>query len=154
MRTVKEILRDKGNAVWSVGPDTTVYDALALMAEKNIGAVLVMENDTPLGILSERDYARKVALQGKATDDTPAREIMTDRIICVRPEETVEECMALMTDKHIRHLPVLEDDRLIGIISIGDVVKATISEKEFLIEQLEHYVRGTPYVKSGLSNTP
>jgi CBS domain-containing protein len=154
MRTVKEVLRDKGNDVWSVKPDTTLYDALVLMADKNIGAVLVMDDDTPLGILSERDYARKVALQGKATVDTPAREIMTERIICVGPDETVEECMALMTDKHIRHLPVLEDNRLVGVISIGDVVKATISEKEFLIEQLEHYVRGTPYVKSGLSNKP
>jgi CBS domain-containing protein len=152
MRTVSDILQDKGRQVFSVTPDTTVYDALQLMAEKNIGAVLVMEGDTPLGILSERDYARKVALRGKGTKDTPASEIMTERIICVRPQETAEECMALMTDKRIRHLPVLEDERLVGIISIGDVVKATISEKEFLIEQLEHYIRGTPYVKSGISN--
>jgi len=146
MATVKDMLRTKGHEIWSVAPDASVYDALKLMAEKNIGAVLVRDAENLVGILSERDYARKVVLQGKTATDTPAREIMTDRVICVRPEETAEECIALMTDKKVRHLPVLEDDQLIGVVSIGDVVKAIIPEQEFIIEQLEHYVRGTPYL--------
>lgn len=147
MATVRDMLRSKGyDNVWSVAPDTTVYNALKLMAEKNIGAVLVMEADTVMGILSERDYARKIVLQGKTSTDTPTREIMTERVMCVHPKETAEQCMALMTEKKVRHLPVLEDDRLIGMISIGDVVKATIAQQEFIIEQLEDYIRGTPYV--------
>ena len=147
MATVRDMLRSKGyDDVWSVAPDTTVYDALKLMAEKNIGAVLVMEADRVMGILSERDYARKIVLQGKASADTPAREIMTERVMCVHPKETAEQCMALMTEKKVRHLPVLKDDRLIGMISIGDVVKATIAQQEFIIGQLEEYIRGTPYV--------
>lgn len=147
MATVRDMLRSKGyDNVWSVAPDTTVYNALKLMAEKNIGAVLVMEADTVMGILSERDYARKIVLQGKTSIDTPTREIMTERVMCVHPKETAEQCMALMTEKKVRHLPVLEDDRLIGMISIGDVVKATIAQQEFIIEQLEDYIRGTPYV--------
>lgn len=147
MATVKDMLRTKGHDIWSIPPDASVYDALKLMAEKNIGAVLVRDSESLVGILSERDYARKVVLQGKTAMDTPAREIMTDRVICVRPEETAEECMAVMTEKKVRHLPVLEDDQLIGVISIGDVVKAIIPEQEFIIEQLEHYVRGTPYLQ-------
>lgn len=145
MAIVRDMLRTKGFDIWSVTPDTTVYDALKFMADKNIGAVLVMEAGNLVGILSERDYARKVALLGKSAIDTPASEIMTDRVICVRPEESAEQCMALMTEKHVRHLPVFEDEQLLGVISIGDVVKATISEQEFIIEQLEHYIRGTPY---------
>jgi CBS domain-containing protein len=152
MATVRDMLRTKGIEIFSVTPDTSVYDALKLMADKNIGAVLVMEAGALVGILSERDYARKVSLVGRTTADTPARDIMTDRVICVRPEETAEEVMALMTEKKVRHLPVLEDDRLTGVISIGDVVKATIAEKEFIIEQLEHYIKGTPYVSQGGSN--
>ncbi|MEJ2735524.1 MAG: CBS domain-containing protein [Anaerolineae bacterium] len=146
MATVSDMLRTKGHDIWSVSPDDSVYDALKLMAEKNIGAVLVKDAGDLVGILSERDYARKVVLQGKTATDTPAREIMTESVICVPPEETAEECMALMTEKKVRHLPVLEDEQLIGVISIGDVVKAIIPEQEFIIEQLEHYVRGTPYV--------
>lgn len=146
MATVRDMLRTKGHDIWSISPDASVYDALELMADKNIGAVLVRDAENLVGILSERDYARKVVLQGKTAMDTPAGEIMTDRVICVRPDETAEECMAVMTDKKVRHLPVLEGDQLIGVISIGDVVKAIIPEQEFLIEQLEHYVRGTPYV--------
>lgn len=146
MATVGDMLRNKGHDIWSVKPDTTVYEALKVMAEKNIGAVLVMDAGNLVGILSERDYARKVVLQGKTAMDTPAREIMTDRVICVPPEETAEECMALMTEKKVRHLPVLKEDQLIGVISIGDVVKAIIPEKQFIIEQLEHYIRGTPYL--------
>jgi len=140
MKTVRDILNVKGTTVWSVSPDTTVYDTLKLMAEKDIGAVLVLEGDRPVGIFSERDYARQVILKGKTSKETPVRDVMTTRVVFVRPQQNVEECMALMTDKRIRHLPVLEDDKLVGIVSIGDVVKAVISEKEFLIEQLEHYI--------------
>lgn len=145
MATVSDMLRTKGYDIWSVTPDTMVYDALRLMADKNIGAVLVMKAENLVGILSERDYARKVVLLGKSAMDTPAGAIMTDRVICVRPEESAEQCMALMTEKKVRHLPVLKDDELLGVISIGDVVKAIIPEQEFIIEQLEHYIRGTPY---------
>ena len=129
MSTVKETLRTKGPEVWSMAPDATVYDALKLMADKNVGAVLVMEANRLVGILSERDYARKVILHGKSSKDTSVREIMTQRVVYVRPEQTTEECMALMTDKRVRHLPVLEDDQVIGVISIGDVVKSIISEQ-------------------------
>jgi CBS domain-containing protein len=149
---VRDMLRTKGYKVWSVAPDTTVYDALQLMADKNIGAVLVMDGDNLVGILSERDYARKVVLQGRTSANTPAKDIMTSRVMCVSPEETAEEVMALMTEKKVRHLPVLENNKLIGIISIGDVVKATIAHKEFIIEQLEHYIRGTPYLPSESAN--
>jgi CBS domain-containing protein len=145
MRRVKDILRNKGTEVWSVAPGATVYDALRLMAEKNVGAVLVMENERLVGVFSERDYARKVALRGKTDKDTQVRAIMTERVVCVRPEQTVEECMALMTDKRIRHLPVVQDERVIGVVSIGDVVKSIISTQEFVIEQLETYITGTPY---------
>jgi CBS domain-containing protein len=145
MGTVRDTLRSKGPEVWSMAPDATVYDALKLMADKNIGAVLVMDANRIVGILSERDYARKVILHGKSSKDTPIREIMTQRVVYVRPEQTAEECMALMTDKRVRHLPVLEDDQVVGVISIGDVVKNIISEQEFIIEQLERYISGTVY---------
>lgn len=140
MLTVRELLAKKGSQVWSVSPDATVYDALQLMAEHNVGAVLVRSGDRLVGVLSERDYARQVILKGKASRDTPVREIMTTRVVFVSPERTIEDCMALMTDKHIRHLPVLSGDALLGVLSIGDVVKAVISEKQFLIEQLESYI--------------
>ena len=146
MATVRDMLKTKGFEVWSVTPDTSVFDALELMAEKNIGAVLVIDSDNLIGILSERDYARKVILHGKSSSETPTREIMTERVMCVGPEDSAEQVMALITEKHIRHLPVLEDGELIGLISIGDVVKATIAQKEFIIEQLEEYIKGTPYV--------
>jgi CBS domain-containing protein len=145
MRTVKGMLRTKGHDVWSVPSDALVYDALELMAEKNIGAVLVIDAEGLVGILSERDYARKVDLRGRSCTDTPVSEIMTERVVYVEPEQTTEECMALMTDKRVRHFPVLEDGQVIGVISIGDVVKAIISEQEFIIEQLEHYITGSPY---------
>ena len=144
MKPVRELLRIKGQETWSVSPDTPVYDALKLMAEKNVGALLVLDGDKLAGILSERDYARKVILKGKASKNTPAREIMSENVVCVTPKQSVAECMALMTDKHIRHLPVIEDDKLVGVISIGDVVKAIISEQKFVIEQLEPYIAGTP----------
>lgn len=140
MLTVRELLGKKGGEVWSVQPHTTVYEALQLMSDKNVGAVLVLDDRRLLGILSERDYARQVILKGKASRDTPVREIMTTKVVCVAPERTIEDCMALMTDKHIRHLPVLAGDALLGVLSIGDVVKAVISEKQFMIEQLESYI--------------
>jgi CBS domain-containing protein len=142
-RTVKTILDAKGSKVYSVKPDSDVYAALQLMAAKGIGAVLVLDDDGHvLGILSERDYARKVALKGKTSEKTPVTEIMTRQVICVEPSQPIEECMALMVGKRIRHLPVLEGGKLVGIISIGDVVKTLISEQQFLIEQLESYIRG------------
>lgn len=144
MKIVKDLLRTKGFDIWSVAPETKVFEALQLMAEKNLGAVLVLDAGNLVGIMSERDYARKVILKGKSSKDTPVREIMTERVIYVRTDMTVAECMALMTDKRIRHLPVLENDRLIGVISIGDVVKSIISDQEFMIEQLENYITGTP----------
>ncbi len=143
MKTVKELLRVKGYRVWSIGPDATVYEALTLMAEKDVGALLVLDNAGQLvGILSERDYARKIVLKGKTSRETPVREIMTEKVVWVRPDQTIEECMALMTNKHIRHLPVMEEGRLLGVISIGDVVKDIISEQEFVIAQLENYITG------------
>jgi CBS domain-containing protein len=140
MKTVRDVLRTKGSDISSVRPATTVYDALKLMAEKNIGAVLVLEGERPVGIFSERDYARQVILKGKTSKDTAVHEVMTSRVVFVRPEQNIEECMALMTAKRCRHLPVLEEGKLAGILSIGDVVKAVISEKEFHIAQLENYI--------------
>jgi len=140
MKTIKQLLESKPGGLCTIGPDANVIDALRLMAERNIGALLVVKNDKLVGIVSERDYARKVVLQGKSSHATPVREIMTERAVCVRPDNTVEECMALMTDKHIRHLPVIEDEKLIGVLSIGDLVKETISEQQFVIRQLESYI--------------
>jgi CBS domain-containing protein len=143
MKTVQQILRHKGSMVWSVTPETMVYEALRLLAEKDVGALLVLEGGRLVGIISERDYARKVVLKGKSALDTPVKEIMTGRVMCVRPDQTVEECMALVTQKRIRHLPVIVDDQVVGVVSIGDLVKATIDEKDFLIKQLENYITGS-----------
>lgn len=142
MNIVKQILQTKGDQVWSVTPQTSIYDGLQLMAEKGIGALLVIENDEVTGIFSERDYARKVILKGKTSKETTIGEVMTKRVLCVHPSTTVNECMALMTQQKIRHLPVMEDDVLVGFISIGDVVKSIISEQEYLIEHLENYIIG------------
>jgi CBS domain-containing protein len=142
MRSIRDILKEKGVDIWTIGPNATVFQALELMAEKNIGAVLVMENDEMAGIFSERDYARKVVLKGKSSRETKVREVMTANVMFVRPDKSVEECMALMTGKHIRHLPVLEGGRLIGLVSIGDIVKAVIAEQGFMIEQLTSYITG------------
>ena len=144
MKTVMQVLQVKGHDVWSIGPDASVYEALKLMADREVGALLVLDAGKLVGIMSERDYARKVILEGRFAKDTPVREIMSARVVCVRPEQTIEECMALMTDKRIRHLPVLKDDDLVGLVSIGDVVKTIISEQDFIIQQLEHYITGTP----------
>ena len=143
MKTVRHLLRSKGNDVLSVAPATTVFEALRLMAEKNVGAVLVLEGERLVGIFSERDYARKVILKGKSSKETLVREIMSSHVLYVRPEQTTEDCMALMTGKRVRHLPVLdEEQRVVGVISIGDVVKDIISEQEFMIEQLQNYITG------------
>jgi len=143
MKTVAQLLRAKGHEVLSVSPETTVFAALQLMAEKDVGALIVLEGGRVVGIFSERDYARKVSLKGRSAKETPIREIMSPRVLYVRPEQTIEECMALMTNKRVRHLPVLEEEeRLVGVISIGDVVKAIISEQEFVIEQLQNYITG------------
>jgi CBS domain-containing protein len=142
MKTVRDMLRAKGRDVWSVPPGATVYDALELMAAKNIGAVLVLDNERLVGIMSERDYARKVTLLGKTSKDTPVSEIMTSRVLYVNPDQTIQECMALMTEKRIRHLPVMENDRVIGVVTIGDVGRAIISDQQFMLAQLEHYITG------------
>ena len=143
MITVRQILDGKGHATCSVTRDSMVYDALKLMADKEIGALLVVEGGRLVGVISERDYARKVILKGKSSLDTPVKEIMTQDVPWVRPEQTVEECMGLVTEKRIRHLPVLVDDQVVGIISIGDLVKAVIDEKDFTIKQLESYITGS-----------
>lgn len=140
MKTVQQLLDSKLPRLVSVSPDTTVLDALRVMAEKEIGAVLVLDGEQLAGIFSERDYARKVVLQGKSSKETPVREIMTEKVVCVHPKQTIEDCMGLMTDKRIRHLPVLEHKKVVGVISIGDVVKEMLSEKEFVIKQLESYI--------------
>jgi CBS domain-containing protein len=143
MTTVAQILQGKGHQVWSVSPVTLVYNALKLMAEKNVGALLVLEGDELKGIFSERDYARKVILEGKSSREIPVKEIMSTEVFTALPQQSVEECMAQMTEKHVRHLPVVEDGRVIGIISIGDAVKAIIAEREFTIKQLENYITGS-----------
>jgi CBS domain-containing protein len=144
MITIRDVLQEKGNQTWTVFPDTMVFDALKLMAEKNIGALIVLDGEKIVGIFSERDYARKIILHGKSSRETTVKEIMTTNVVGVRPAQSMEDCMVLMTDKRIRHLPVVEGEKLIGMISIGDVVKAIISDKDFLIQQLEHYITGTP----------
>lgn len=140
MQTVNQLLQTKGHHVWTVSPDTSMFDALKLMAAHDIGALVVVEDEAVVGIVSERDYARKIVLHGKTSKDTPVSEIMTQKVFFVRPEQSIEDCMAQMTERHIRHLPVLNGGQLVGVISIGDVVKAIISEQEFMIAQLEQYI--------------
>jgi CBS domain-containing protein len=140
MKTIRQLLQGKSQGVLAVPPEATVFDALKLMSDKDVGSLLVMQGEKLVGIFSERDYARKVILQGKSSFDTKIREIMTERVICVSPKETVEQCMALMTEKRCRHLPVVEDGKVVGVLSIGDMVKETISEQRFIIEQLESYI--------------
>ena len=143
MTTVADILKAKPDpTVYTIDPATSVFAAVQLMAQKNIGALVVVERDQVVGMLSERDYARKIALMARTSRDTPLRNIMTSPVMYVRPQQTSEQCMALMTENRLRHLPVLEDGRLIGLISIGDLVKDIISEQQFIIEQLEHYISG------------
>ena len=143
MKTVADILRSKANAqIYTIWPSATVLEALTLMADKGIGALIVMENDKVAGILSERDYARKIALMERSSYTTEVSEIMTSNVMTVTPGQTIEFCMELMTEKRLRHLPVLEADKLIGLISIGDLVKDIISDQQSMIRQLEQYIRG------------
>ena len=140
MESVSQLLQDKGGGVLSVTPGTSVFDALKLMAEKNVGALLVMEGGALRGIMSERDYARKVILLGKSSQDITVRDIMSDKVVTVSPAQTVDACMALMTDRRIRHLPVVDNGRVTGVLSIGDLVKAVIAEQQQTIQQLESYI--------------
>jgi CBS domain-containing protein len=142
---IQQILHHKGNKVWSVAPETKVFDAISLMAEKNVGALLVTAaNGKLIGILSERDYTRKVVLKGRNSKDTAVREILSEQLISVTPEHSVEDCMRLMTQNRIRHLPVLQGDTLVGVVSIGDLVNWIISEQQSAIHQLETYITGYP----------
>ncbi|MBH2018385.1 CBS domain-containing protein [Polaromonas sp.] len=143
MTAVADILKSKGEAtVHTIGPDDSVFDALQRMADKRIGALLVMEGEAIVGIVTERDYARKIALKGRNSALTHVRDVMTTSVMFVEPTQSSQECMALMTGNRLRHLPVVKDDRLVGLISIGDLVKDIISEQKFVIEQLEHYITG------------
>jgi len=143
MTTVRSVLHTKDNTIWSIAPDEIVFHALKIMADKNIGALLVMEKEKVVGIFSERDYARKIALKGESSHTTAVKDVMTSGVLSVNPEQSIEECMALMTNKHIRHLPVIENGNLIGLVSIGDIVKTIISEHEYTIKQLENYITGS-----------
>ena len=140
MSTIKQILDTKGYAVWSIHPQESVFAAIQQMAEKEVGALVVLEGDAVVGIISERDYARKVVLKGRSSRQTEVRDIMTPDVIYVRLDQSIEECMSIVTERRIRHLPVLDNGRLVGIISIGDLVKTVIAEQQFIIEQLEHYI--------------
>jgi CBS domain-containing protein len=142
MKTVEQILDAKGSDVWSITPDASVLEAIKLMAEKEVGALLVMTGEKPVGIVSERDYARKVILKGRSSQKTPIQDIMTTHVVCVSPDQSIEECMALMTEKHIRHLPVMDGEQLRGMLSIGDLVKAVIAEQKLVIKELERYISG------------
>ena len=139
-KTVQQVLKHKAQLLVWIAPDATVYEALLLMAEHDIGSLVVLEGERLAGIFSERDYARQVALLGKSSKETRVREIMTHKVLCVRPDQTIDECMGLMTQKRVRHLPVLDHKKVIGLISIGDVVKEVISEQKLMIEQLEQYI--------------
>lgn len=141
MKLIKHILEAKGNDAWTITPDEPVYDALQLMADKNVGALVVAKDGQVIGVISERDYARKVILKGKSSRETLVREIMTSPAICVTPDKTVEQCLALMTDKHIRHLPVVDDGKLVGVVSVGDLVKSVIDSQKELIRQLENFIQ-------------
>jgi CBS domain-containing protein len=142
MTTVRQLLDQKGRNIWSIHPDATVFDAIAKMAEKDIGSLVVMEGDEFVGIITERHYARNVVLKGKTSPATPVRDIMERHVVIALPEQSVDQCMALMSEKRVRHLPVFEGKKPIGIVSIGDLVKSTIGDQKFMIDQLEHYIRG------------
>jgi CBS domain-containing protein len=145
MKNAADILQSKPNTtVHSVTPSTSMFEAIKLMAEKNIGALLVVEGETIRGIVSERDYARKIILAGRSSRETPVGDVMTSPVMYVGPTASTQECMALMTDRRLRHLPVMENGKLLGLISIGDLVKDIISEQSFMIEQLQHYISGRP----------
>jgi CBS domain-containing protein len=140
MATVRQLLNEKGHDVFTVGPGETVFDAIRKMAEKNVGSLVVCEGPKPVGIITERHYARNVFLKGRASPSTLVREIMETQVLFARPDQTVDECMAVMSDKKVRHLPVIDQGKLIGIISIGDLVKNIINDQKFTIEQLTHFI--------------
>jgi CBS domain-containing protein len=142
MTTIRQLLREKGHKIYSIGPDSTVYEAIRTMADENIGSLVVMEGGKIVGIITERDYARNVELKGRVSPATRVREIMEHRVLYAQPDQSVEECMAIMTDKRVRHLPVIEQEKEIGLVSIGDLVKSIISDQKFTIDQLEHFIRG------------
>jgi CBS domain-containing protein len=142
MERVDQLLKRKGRRVWSISPDASVYEAIELMSLKEIGSLMVVEDSALVGVFSERDYARNVILKGRSSRDTRVGEIMMTKIVSARPDQTVEECMEIMTEERVRHLPVLDGDRLLGVVFIGDLVKSVISEQQFMIQQLEHYISG------------
>ena len=142
MTTVRQLLDQKGRKIWSMKPNATVFDAIAKMAEKDIGSLVVMDREELVGIITERHYARNVFLKGKASPETPVSDIMERKVIIVQPEQSVEKCMAIMSEKRVRHLPVFEGKKPIGIVSIGDLVKSIIGDQKFVIDQLEHYIHG------------
>jgi CBS domain-containing protein len=142
MTTVRQLLDQKGGKIWSIHPDTTVFDAVAEMAEKDIGSLIVMDGDELVGIITERHYARNVVLKGKTSPATPVRDIMERHVVIARPEQSVEECMALISEKRVRHLPVLDGEKLVGMVSIGDLVKSMVGDQKFMIDQLQHYIHG------------
>lgn len=142
MRNVRRLLQRKTKGVWTVLPDTTVLESIQLMVDKDVGALVVMEGEQIAGIVTERDLTRRLLLKGKKPEDTYVREIMTERVLVVNPERSIEDCMALMMEKNIRHLPIIEHDKLIGLVSIRDVIRCVISDQQFMIEQLEHYITG------------
>ncbi len=140
MQTAADILRNKGNDIWTVTPDDTILSAIQLMAKRQVGALLVLDTEKLVGIVTERDYARKVALEGRSSKDALVSDIMSTRVLCARPDQTVNECMALMSEKRTRHLPVIDHKKVIGLVSIGDLVKSIIAEQKFEIEALQHYI--------------
>ena len=142
MNTLNQLLKGKSKEVWSIGPDATVYDAIHLMAEKGIGALVVLQDESPVGIISERDYARDVVLKDRSSKETLVKEIMSDKVIYADPNQTVDECLAVMTEKRIRHLPVMDGGQMLGLVSMGDLVKTIIAEQKLTIDQLERYITG------------
>jgi len=147
MTMINQLLKMKGRDCFSVSPDDSVYAAIQMMAKKNVGSVLVMEGTALVGILTERDYARNVVLKGRTSPQTLVRAIMSTHLVCVEPDDTVDDCMSLMTEKRVRHLPVIDDGTVVGIISIGDLVKSVIDDQRFMIDQLQTYIRGELYVQ-------
>jgi CBS domain-containing protein len=149
MTTVRQLLDQKGRNIWSIHPDAAVFDAVAKMAEKDVGSLVVMEGDELVGIITERHYARNVVLKGKASPATPVRDIMERHVVIAQPDQSVDECMAVMSEKRVRHLPVFEGEKLLGIVSIGDLVKSIIGDQKFMIIQLEHYIHGERAIVDG-----
>lgn len=149
MTTVRQLLDEKGRNIWSIHPDATVFDAIAKMAENDIGSLVVMESEELVGIITERHYARNVVLKGKTSPATPVRDIMERHVVIAEPEQSVDECMAIMSEKRVRHLPVLAGNKPIGIVSIGDLVKSIIGDQKFMIIQLEHYIHGERAIVDG-----